>query len=577
MTSLAPPTPLTEPQWQQVQQLLQTLDARQTLWLSGYLAAEPKPQSSAAQIESSTGSLLLAHGGETGNSQSLALQLAEQCRAVGLAVEVADLARLRVRQLARYQTLLLVCSTHGDGDPPEPVVPFFEALMADNAPRLESLSYAVLALGDSSYEHFCTAGHQLDVRLEALGARRLLACQECDVDFAEPAAVWRQAVLDTLPRSVATSSETLPANDPAPVVETVDKHHPLAMEVLENVCLSAPERADAIHHLELALPPGVFSVSPGDAVAILPDNPPHLVAAVLNACGLSGEAAVSVAGTPMPLVQALRQHLDLTVPGNRFLGFWAQVSNHSELQQLAAAAAPEQRQFLRRSQLLDLLQLAPATPEPQALVDALRPLQPRLYDVANSLDELPDELHLTVRLYRYPFANRTEDGIATRYLLGLAPGDQVRLYPHRNNRFHLPLEPELPLIFIAEGTGIAPCRAFVQALARQGHQGRAWLVFAEQCFEQDFLYQSEWQQAHADGVLAAVDTVFSADQPGATLASPLLAQQQQLNEWIARGAHLYFCGDKDLLTDCEKTLEAALGAELWKPLVKDKRVHRNLY
>src|SRR5690606_17265885 len=145
------------------------------------------------------------------------------------------------------------------------------------------------------------------------------------------------------------------------------------------------------------------------------------------------------------------------------------------------------RAFLKQNQLRDILARYPAAEAaPQPFVDRLRPLQPRLYDVANSLTRVEGELHVTVHAYRYPFAGRQESGIATQYLLGLQPGDMVRLYPHRNVRFHLPEDRNAPLILIADGTGIAPYRAFLQELAGSDRGNACWLVFSERRFEEDF-------------------------------------------------------------------------------------------
>ena len=135
MTPPIPSTPLSDPQWQQVQALLRELDERQTLWLSGYLAASPQPRQ-ATRPASSGQQILIAHGGETGNSQALAEKLATQAHESGINVELQDLAQLRLRQLGKKSHLLLICSTHGDGDPPEPIQPFYDALMDDSAPRL---------------------------------------------------------------------------------------------------------------------------------------------------------------------------------------------------------------------------------------------------------------------------------------------------------------------------------------------------------------------------------------------------------------------------------------------------------
>src|SRR5690606_17968647 len=127
--------------WQQIETLFKTLDERQALWLSGYLAGQSGlapglsavPATAAAPAATAAApSILIAHGGETGNGRGLAQKLAETVRAGGFGADVVDLAELRVRQLGKREYLLLICSTHGDGDPPEPAQPFFDALLADN-------------------------------------------------------------------------------------------------------------------------------------------------------------------------------------------------------------------------------------------------------------------------------------------------------------------------------------------------------------------------------------------------------------------------------------------------------------
>lgn len=580
MTAQATPPPFSDPQWHQVRQLLATLDARQRWWLSGYLAASDTEPSTTASTKASPNPVLIGYGTETDNCRRLAQALSEHCGESGIATEVIDLARLRPRQLARRDHLVIITATHGDGDPPEPIQDFYQGLMGDGAPQLANLKFAVLALGDSSYERFCVTGQEFDQRLEALGGERLIARQDCDVDFEQPARDWIARLLEKLPKANTTGTAQGPARAPTSSPPSYDKHHPLTVEVLVNQNLSAADRAQPIHHLELALDQAIPDLFPGDAVGILADNPPELVAAVLDACELSGEQPVTVNDDAQPLVQALRQTRDLTIAGTGFLAFWAEQSQAPALLELCQAESRRQRAFLRDHQLLDLLHQYPARPPAQALVEALRPLQPRLYDVANSLAVLDDELHLTVKAFHYPFRERHEQGIASRYLLDLQPGDPVRLYPHRNARFRLP-DDDAPLILIAEGTGIAPYRAFLQALSQRLQRPPCWLVFAEQRFEEDFLYQLDIQQAHADGVLEQVDTVFYQDRPGASLIDPLLNQIDRLASWIEQGAHLYLCGDKGRLSDLENSLKTALdqrqGDGAWKQLGRDKRLHRNLY
>ena len=359
------------------------------------------------------------------------------------------------------------------------------------------------------------------------------------------------------------------------------KDNPVLAQVLANQNLSHPQRRLPVHHLELAVDTAQLGILPGDAVGILAENPPQLVSLVLDATSLSGEQPVTLAGQAMPLVQALRMHCDLSIPGKGFLELWAALSGDSELHALVKAELRVQREFLRNHQVRDIIHRAPAHPDAQALVDALRPLQPRLYDVANCLETLPDELHLTVKAYEYPFAGRIESGIASQYLLELDTDASVPLYPHKNPRFHLPDTADTPVILVAESTGIAPYRAFLQTLAQRADVPPCWLVFAEETFEDDFLYQVDIQQAVTDGVLSHVDSLFYQDQPGATLAQPLLAHSERLLSWLDQGAHLYLCGDKENLDACEASLkhhvDERLGDGHWKGLSSAKRIHRNLY
>jgi len=566
-------------QWRQLLVQLDSLTEQQRLWLSGYLAGDVNIISSQPAIESAK-TVTIAFGTETDNCRRLAGKLKDRCREGSIAADVVNMAGLRVRRLARLKYLVVITATHGDGDPPEPVGDFYEALMADDAPSLIGLRFAVLALGDSSYEQFCVTGKRIDQRLEALGGERLISRRDCDVDFEHPAGEWMSDLLSHLPESRSKFPQAAPVPSVSQKVQ-YGKHQPLEVEILANRTLSSPQREKPIHHLELALSVAEFNVNPGDAIGVLPENPAELVAAILDNIGLSGEQPVTLDDSAMPLVEALRKHRDLTIPGRGFLSAWGNLTGDPMLLEILGGDTCVQRTFLREHQILDLIQQRPARPEPQMFVDALRRLQPRLYDVANSLSVVDDELHLTVKAFHYLFRDREERGITSRFLLELQPGDRLWVYPHRNARFHLPDDPEAPLILVAEGTGIAPYRAFLQALSHRDSAPPCWLVFGESEFEEDFLYQLDLQQALAGGLLHQLDGVFYADQPERDLATPLLNQVDRLTDWLEWGGHIYLSGEKKPIEQCESRIQACLddrlGEGYWKSLTKAKRVHRNLY
>ena len=151
----------------------------QAIWVSGYfagLSADPIGLEAAAPAVAAaptvgTRTLTILYASETGNAGELARACEARAREVGLTPTVGDLAAYKPRRLKDEQDLILISSTHGDGDPPAPANAFFEALLTGKPQDLSGLRYAVLGLGDSTYEFFCEAAKKLDTRLGGAGRR----------------------------------------------------------------------------------------------------------------------------------------------------------------------------------------------------------------------------------------------------------------------------------------------------------------------------------------------------------------------------------------------------------------------
>lgn len=134
----------------------------------------------------------------SGNSEDLAKRTARQFELEGMASTAIDLAITEPDVLQQYAIALFIVSTWGDGDPPDDAVAFFEALDTGQKWRFPELKFAVLALGDTSYEHFCACGKQLEAALIKAGAEPILPRVDCDVDFDEPHAEWLNAIKEIL-------------------------------------------------------------------------------------------------------------------------------------------------------------------------------------------------------------------------------------------------------------------------------------------------------------------------------------------------------------------------------------------
>ncbi|RWG80523.1 assimilatory sulfite reductase (NADPH) flavoprotein subunit [Mesorhizobium sp.] len=559
----------TAEQWNQINALATSLGPGQGLWLSGYFAgldqhtralrtgaglplATLDPLAPLPPAAPSPRSLTILFGSETGNGAGLAKALGEAAGRLGVEPTVVDMADYKLRRLKDEQDLLIVTSTHGEGDPPLSGKGFFEFIESRKVPRLPELRYAVLALGDSTYEHFCGAGKRLDHRLEELGATRLGARVDCDVDYDEEAASWIKAVVAKLtPPAQAAIGGTLaraagvqPGSPVSPPV--FDKRRPFSATVIENLVLTGRGSSKETRHIELSLAGSGLTFEPGDALGIVPRNDPRLVEALLDTLSLSAETPVSIKERSTTLGEALGEALKITAATPRFLEHWATASGARELEDLRGDRQAEARSaFLRSYHVIDIVRRFPVQGiDPQTFVASLRTLQPRLYSIASSLPALPDEAHLTVSTVRYELHGEARSGVASGHFAERAePDTTVSVYVQENRHFRLP-DDDAPILMIGAGTGVAPYRAFLQEREARCATGRSWLVFGERNFHSDFLYQTEWQALLKDGVLSRMNVAFSRD--GATktyVQHRLIEHARDVFAWLEEGAHVYVCGD----------------------------------
>lgn len=540
---------LTPDQWGQVEALGRSVTAEQARWISGYFAGidaglarsggpapAPAPQGR---------TLTILYATETGNGRALAKDFAALAAQRGLAPRIADVADYKVRTLKDEQDVLIIASTHGEGDPPESAKPFFEFVEGPRAPKLAGVRFSVLALGDSTYEQYCEAGKRLDRRFEELGAERLHERVDCDVDYDEPAASWSQALAERLAKdSEAVSARVVPLHAAAAAAH--DKRNPFAATVLENIAIVGRHSTKETRHVELDLSGSGLSYQPGDSLGFVPVNDPAVVEDLLGASGLGADTPVTIKGEALPLSEALANRFEITIGSPRFIEQWAKLSDSSELKALAESEPGARVRYLEANHIADIVRRFPVSGiDADSLLAGLRPLQPRLYSLASSQAAVGDEAHLTVAPVRYQLHGGSRGGVASTQIADrLEMGSTVPVYVQENPHFRLPAD-DVPIIMIGPGTGVAPFRAFVQEREARAASGPSWLFFGERNFRSDFLYQVEWQQWLADGVLSRLDLAFSRDTAEKVYVQQRMAEQsRELYAWLEDGAHLYVCGDE---------------------------------
>jgi len=602
---------ITEQQWAKINDLAISLQPDQALWISGYFAGlargaraaaegdRPAPLPAAAPVAApALRSLTILYGSETGNSAALAHALAERAGAIGLTPTVSDMADYKSRRLKDEQDLVVITSTHGEGDPPQSAADFFEFLEGRKAPRLPELRYAVLALGDSTYERYCEGGKRIDRRLAELGATALHPRVDCDVDYDEPAAAWTAALIERLGKEAAASAASAavpaaPGASPgvAPAASAYGKKNPFPAPVIDNLVLTGRGSSKQTRHVEFSLDGSGLAFEPGDALGIMPRNDPGLVEALLGTLALSADAPVTVKDRATTLGEALAADFEITATTPRFVEHWAELSGAAELRALAAPdAAAERAAFLKTHHVIDVVRRFPAAGiGAEALAAGLRPLQPRLYSIASSLAAAPDEVHLTVSTVRYTLHGEPRCGVASGHLAERAPPEAVLpVYVQANPHFRLAAD-DVPIIMIGAGTGVAPYRAFMQERDARGAEGRSWLFFGERNFRTDFLYQTEWQDLLKRGVLSRMNVAFSRDQAAKTYVQHRLIEHgREVWSWLQDGAHLYLCGDAERLAPDVRAALAAIIAEHGglgpeaaeehlRELQRDRRFHIDVY
>ncbi|MDP4535975.1 assimilatory sulfite reductase (NADPH) flavoprotein subunit [Alkalimonas collagenimarina] len=551
---VAQASPLTEQQIQQLQGVVSQLNPIQQAWVSGYLAASAQlaggsaPQAAASAAPAS--SLTILYGSQTGNARHVAEQLANAAKAKQWAVKVLDMADYKANQLKQERFLTIVTSTYGEGEPPENAEAFYKFLFSKKAPKLNGLKYAVLGLGDTSYEFFCKTAQDFDERLAELGGVSLQQRQDLDVDYEAQAESWNQQLIKALEPELNAASEPAGAQviawpgQTASATSTFSKQNPFHAELYANQKITGRDSTKDVRHIEISLEGSDIRYQPGDALGVYFLNDPAIVREILLGAAIASNTPVQLAEHKLTVEEALLEHLELTQSYPAFVEKYAAATRNDALQALAVDKAAL-RAYLADRQIIDIIRDHPGLLTAQQLVDALRKQQPRLYSIASSQAEVEEEVHLTVAVVRYDAYGQPHLGGASGFLAErLAEGERIKVFVEHNDNFRLPANDDTPVIMVGPGTGIAPFRAFLQEREQRDASGDNWLFFGNPHFTQDFIYQVELQRYLKQGLLSKLDVAFSRDQAEKVYVQDKLRKQgAELFAWLERGAHLYICGD----------------------------------
>src|SRR5256885_2363088 len=271
----------------------------------------------------------------------------------------------------------------------------------------------------------------------------------------------------------------------------------MARVLLVNLRLSAPESEKDTRHFEIDLTNWGLSFEPGDSVAAYATNDATLVDATIQSLGAKGDEPVPAAKTTKPFREALLRDYSITQPTPKYLKAIAERAASAPMltELLHPGRKGDLENYLWGSEVVDFLLDHPSAKfKPEEFVGLLNKLQPRLYSVASSLRTFPDQVHFIVDIIRYESHGRLRKGVATAFLAERATNVPVPVYPSSAKHFHMPEDPNTPIIMIGPGRGVAPFRAFLQDRQATGAKGKNWLFFGAQREKCDYSYGDEFQK-----------------------------------------------------------------------------------
>jgi sulfite reductase (NADPH) flavoprotein alpha-component len=382
---------------------------------------------------------------------------------------------------------------------------------------------------------------------------------------------------------------------PKPVVPAspYTRSNPFPGKLVVNRRLSGPDSEKDTRHFEIDLTGWGLSFEVGDSVAVYPTNDPALVEEIIHALGAKGDELVPAAKTQKSLHEALLRDFSITQPTPKFLKAIVERSSNAPL--LKELLHPERKQdlenYLWGIEVVDFLIEHPSVKfRPEEFVGLLTKLQPRLYSVASSLRAFPDQVHFIVDVVTYESHGRVRKGVCSSFMAERAENVPVPVYPSSAKHFHMPENPDTPIIMIGPGTGVAPFRAFLQDREALGAKGKNWLFFGAQRESCDYAYKEDFDRFKRDGLLTRLDCAWSRDQTYKIYVQhKMLENAAEIWKWLdGEGAYFFVCGDarrmaKDVDAALRKIVQDQGGKDVdaandyIEKLKSDKRYKRDVY
>ena len=568
------------------------------------------PNFSMGGLDMSSGndnSIAIFFGSQTGNAEDLANQTKKIADKNGLDATVFDMDGFSASNLSNHKRILIITSTWGEGEMPDNAADLWEET-CENNPSLSGVNYSICAIGDTDYDEFCQAGIDWDIKFQELGATKVTELQKCDVDF-EPE--WQTWVDKVIPAMVSIEIELPSSGEEVsvveePIVEPVEiktksgdkspwsAKNPYPTKISECYVLNGEGSRKETRHIVFELGDSGMDYKVGDALGVVPENPPLTVDLLIEKAGWAQDHIVNTHNGERTLWEALKKDYEIHRVNKKFVkslkekvksnGLRIKVSmverhretistlgrgySNSEVvmqtellpsipgddpverAEILANDADALEDYIWSRDYVDVFTDFSVSYTPEEFIDLLDKLKPRLYSIASSHDAHPGKVELTVGIVRYSHHGRDRGGLCTIYMADEVEVDKtdVGVFMSPTKSFVLPEDKSTDIIMVGPGTGIAPFRAFMEQRIFDGGDGKNWLFFGDQSSKTEFYYKESIEGWLDEGDLYRFTTAWSRDQEEKIYVQHRLKEHgAEVWEWFERGAYFYICGDKQYM------------------------------
>ncbi|XP_017485883.1 PREDICTED: NADPH--cytochrome P450 reductase-like [Rhagoletis zephyria] len=556
-----------------------------------------------AKMKSGARNMVVFYGSQTGTAEEFAARLAKEATRYGMKAMVADPEECEMEDLSKLHeienSICVFCvATYGEGDPTDNCQEFFEWLN-NGGTNLSGLRYAVFGLGNKTYEHYNKVGYYLDERLAQLGAERVfeLGLGDDDGNIEEDFITWKEKfwfsiceqfglqtgedistrqyeliLHDDLPQEKIFNGEIARLNSFNTQKPPFDIKNPYLAPITTNRELYKGARS--CMHIEIDIKNSKLRYEAGDHVAVYPQNNTELVEKLGKLCGANLDTVFTLRNLdedsskknpfPCPTTYraALTYYVDITsTPRTHVLKEISDYATNEEqkeqLKKMSSSSDEGKALYSEwiikscRSIVHVLEDMDSVKPPIDHLLELLPRLQARYYSISSSPKLYPDSIHITAVVVEYETkTGRTNRGVATSWLKEkeLLTGPTIPVFVRRS-QFRLPNKPQVPIIMIGPGTGLAPFRGFVQErqwmISENKPVGDTIIYFGCRKKSEDYLYQEELEKYCETKAITKLYLAFSRDQDHKVYVTHLLKQNMK-ETWDIIGeknGHIYICGD----------------------------------